>query len=156
MKRTAILALALFAIVAVNAAGAASRNASLQIRHQLRGCHSWSLNGGPYKVHQSLQLARGGTLLVTNDDLMAQDLIKTSGPAVTMRLVRQSHMGDMHVTMPMGGKASPYVMAHMGAQLRVTFTKAGSYRFKLVDRGDYVEVETKGPDNELTLTVVVP
>ena len=54
------------------------------------------------------------------------------------------------------GKPGPYTMAHMGAKLRVTFARAGTYRFKLVDRGDYVEVETKGPDKVLTLEVVVP
>jgi hypothetical protein len=106
------------------------------------------------RVHQTVAMARGGMLLVTNDDLMVQDLVETSGPAVHMRLVRQSHMGSVRMTMPMNGKASPYAMSHMGAQLRVTFTSAGTYRFKLIDRGDYFEgIPTVGPDNEPTLTV---
>ena len=47
-------------------------------------------------------------------------------------------------------------MAHMGAQLRVTFPTSGVYNFKLVDRGDYYKnIKTIGPDNEPTLTVRV-
>ncbi len=122
----------------------------------MRGCHNWSLNGGAYHVNQVARLARGGSLLVTNDDLMVQDLIKTSGPTVRMALVRQSHMGNMHMAMPMEGKPTKYAMGHMGAQLKVTFPTAGTYRFKLVDRGDYIDnIKTIGPDNKLTLTVVV-
>jgi hypothetical protein len=158
MKRTASLLAfsALAAVVAVSVAAAAPKNASLQINHFVHGCHNWSLNGGPYRVNQVVTLARGGSLLVTNDDLMVQDLVKTSGPAVLMKLVRQSHMGGMHMTMPMNGKPTPYAMSHMGAQVKVTFTQAGSYHFKLVDRGDYFDnIKTVGPDNHPTLTVTV-
>jgi hypothetical protein len=158
MKRAAVLLLLLSASALALAAAstAAPRTASLQIDHVVRGCHNWSLNGAPYHVHQVVRLARGGTLLVTNDDLMAQDLMKTRGPAVQMKLVRQSHMGKTHMAMEMEGKPSPYAMAHMGAQLKLTFTKAGTYRFRLVDRGDYVEnIKTVGPDNKPTLTVTV-
>src|SRR5205814_2983752 len=69
----------------------------LDIHHQVRGCHSWSLNGGPYRANQIVKLARGGSLLITNNDLMVQDLTKTSGPAVAMKLVSQSHMGSTHM-----------------------------------------------------------
>lgn len=158
MKRTAIL-LALSTVaaaIAVGASAAAPKSASLQINHFVRGCHSWSLNGGAYRVHQVVRIARGGSLLVTNNDLMVQDLTKTSGPAVGMKLVRQSSMGKMHMTMPMEGKPSPYAMSHMGAQLKVTFTKPGVYRFTLIDRGDYFDnIKTVGPDYKPTLTVTV-
>jgi hypothetical protein len=158
MKRTtAMLAFSVLAAVfAISASAAAPKSASLQIKHVVRGCHSWSLNGGPLRVNQVLRLARGGSLLVTNDDLMVQDLMKTSGPAVRMQLVRQSHMGDMHMTMPMEGKPSPYAMSHMGAQVKVTFTRPGQYRFNLVDRGDYIaNIKTVGPDHHPTLIVRV-
>ena len=158
MKRTAVLLIlsALGTVLAVGASAAASKNASLQINHLVRGCHSWSLNGGPNRVNQVVQLARGGSLLITNNDLMVQDLMKTSGPTVLMKVVRQSHMGKMHMTMPMEGKPSPYAMSHMGAQLKVTFTKAGSYHFNLIDRGDYFDnIKTVGPDNHPTLIVTV-
>ena len=141
-------------ILGVSAFAATPQGATLVIHHQVRGCHSWSLNGGPFIVHQSLRLARGGSLTVTNNDLMVQELVKTSGPTVTMRLVKIGGMG-MGAMMKMG-KAGPYAMAHMGAQLKATFLKAGSYHFNLVDRGDYFKnIKTVGPDNKPTLTVTV-
>jgi hypothetical protein len=151
-----VIASALAASGVAGATAAAPKSGSLHIKHVVRGCHNWSLNGGPYRVHQVVQLARGGTLLVTNDDLMVQDLVKTSGPAVRMKLVQQSHMGDMHMTMPMEGRPSLYAMAHMGAQVRVWFPAAGTYHFRLVDRGDYFKnIKTVGPDNKPTLVVTV-
>ena len=158
MKRTAsMLALAaLAATIGASGSAAAPTTASLQINHFVRGCHNWSLKGSSFHPNQSVKLARNGSLLVTNDDLMVQDLIKTSGPVVLMKLVRQSHMGNMPVVMGMNGKPSPYAMAHMGAQLKVTFAHAGVYHFKLVDRGDYSKnIKTVGPDNELRLAVTV-
>lgn len=156
MKRRAFIfagVAALVAALASSTSAAAPKSGALVIRHQLRGCHSWSLNGGPYGVGQVVHLSRGGSLTVTNNDLMAQELVQTSGPAVEMALVQQSHMGAMP-RMQMG-KAGRYTMGHMGAVLRTTFAQAGVYRFKLVDRGDYVEVKTAGPDHELSLTVDV-
>jgi hypothetical protein len=158
MKRIPIFGtLAAAAVVATSASAAAPSNGSLLINHFTRGCHSWSLNGGRYTANQATTLARGGSLLITNDDLMVQDLVQTRGPTVQMRLIRQSHMGKMHMSMPMNGKASPYAMSHMGAQLQVTFPQAGTYHFKLVDRGDYFKnIKTIGPDNKPTLTITVP
>ena len=151
----ALLALSVFSLMAASAV-AAPPSASLQISHFVRSCHSWSLNGGPYHVRQSVHLSRGGSLRITNDDLMVQDLAETSGPHVRMALVRQSHMGSMRMTMPMEGKPSPYAMGHMGAQVIVTFPTAGTYRFRLIDRGDYMaNIRTVGPDNMPTLTVIV-
>lgn len=150
----AILGTAAIALGAATVASGSSAPA-LVIRHQTRGCHAWSLNRGPYVSHEVVRVAHGGSLTVVDNDVMAQELVKTSGPTVHMTLVHQSHMGS---TMPMGkmmGNAGPYTMSHMGATLEVTFPRAGTYRFKLVDRGDYFEVQTKGPDNELTLEVVV-
>jgi hypothetical protein len=142
--------------LSIGALAAPPRSASLQINHFVRGCHNWSLNGGRYRVNQVVNLRRGGSLLVTNDDLMVQDLVKTSGPALHMALVRQSHMGSMHMTMPMEGKPSRYAMAHMGAQVKVTFPTAGTYHFRLIDRGDYFNnIKTVGPDNPPTLVVDV-
>lgn len=158
MKRTvALLALtALTAIFAGSLSAATSKSASLQITHFVHGCHNWSSTGGPYTVNQAVHLARGSSIVVTNNDLMVQDLVKTSGPAVQMKLIRQSQTGAMHMTMPMNGKPTPYAMTHMGAQLRVSFPTKGTYHFKLVDRGDYMDnIKTVGPDNHPTLTVTV-
>jgi hypothetical protein len=157
MKRTAaVLSLAVLAFASTS--WAAPRNASLLIHHVVRGCHIWSLNGGPDRVHQTVGLASGGSIVITNNDLMVQELVKTSGPAVVQKLVRPN-MGMMGMAqgMAMGSeKAGPYAMAHMGAQLRVTFPTAGVYKFRLIDRGDYMKgIKTIGPDNKPTLTVTV-
>ena len=149
------LTLAAVGVSATVTAGTGSMaSAALVVRHQTRGCHAWSLNGGPYAAKQLVRLGRGGWMTVTNSDLMAQELVQTSGPVVRMKLVQNSHMGGS-VPMGMMGPAGPYTMAHMGAKLRVTFPKAGVYRFHLVDRGDFVEVKTVGEDLTLTLKVVV-
>ena len=140
--------------LSLGAFAAAPTSASLVIHHQMRGCHAWSLNGGPFIVHQSLRLARGGALTLTNNDLMVQELVKVSGPAVSQKLVKMGNM-QMGAKMHMG-RAGPYAMAHMGATLRVTFPSAGSYQFRLMDRGDYYpNIKTIGPDNKPTLTVTV-
>ena len=103
-----------------------------------------------------MKLTHGNSLLVTNNDLMVQDLSKTSGPAVKMMVVRHSSMGKMHMTMPMEGKPSPYAMSHMGAQVKITFMTPGRYHFNLIDRGDYFDnIRTVGPDYHPTLTVTV-
>ena len=158
MKRAALILVlsALAAVFSISASAAAPKTASLQIKHVVRGCHSWSLNGGALRVNQIVKLASGDSLLVTNNDLMVQDLMQTSGPAVTMKLVRRSHMGKMHMTMPMEGKPSPHALSHMGAQVKLTFSKPGRYHFNLIDRGDYFDnIKTVGPDHHPTLTVTV-
>jgi hypothetical protein len=147
-----LLASALALSVSANAAQPGS--AALLIHHQMHGCHAWALNGGPFIVDQSVRLSRGGSLTVTNNDLMVQELVKTSGPAVQMKLIKMGSMA-MGATMHMG-KAGPYAMAHMGATLKVTFPQPGTYRFRLMDRGDYYKgIKTIGPDNKPTLSVVV-
>ena len=57
---------------------------TLTIRHQLRGCHSWSVNGGAYKPSQSVTLTKGATLTSSNNDVMPHKLVKLSGPALTL------------------------------------------------------------------------
>jgi hypothetical protein len=62
MKRTILLtALGAAAVAIALPASAAPGGASLVIRHQIRGCHSWSLSGGAWKTTQHLRLARGGS-----------------------------------------------------------------------------------------------
>ena len=38
-------------------AAAAPSTASVTIRHQVRGCHSWSVNGGPFAASHPVTLA---------------------------------------------------------------------------------------------------
>ncbi len=144
---------ALFAAAALlpAAAGAAGNSANLTIRHQVKGCHEWSLNGGKYGVKQVVKLQRGGSLTIVDNDLMPHLLTKLSGPAVTERLVK---VGAMN----MGKMKAPYapgLMPHMGASVKVTFTKAGTYTFRTKSLEDYMPIKTVGEDNVLRVTVVV-
>jgi plastocyanin len=135
------LALALAVAAALLTAGvsaaAAPGNASLLIRHQVRGCHSWSVNGGAFKATQSITLRKGGWLSVTDNDVMSHTLVLTGGPALAIP----------------GAK-----LAHMGASLKVRLTTPGVYHFKTRAGEDYPSMKgmkTIGEDNVLKLTVVV-
>jgi plastocyanin len=148
-RTTPLLALLALAGVLAAVAPAASNQASLVIRHQTRGCHSWSLNGGAYTPSQTIVLTRGGSVSVTNNDVMPHQLVKTSGPAVTIsRLSSGMGMGKR--------SSSPAMLARMGAAAKLTFTKAGLYHFTTKPSEDYMKgIKTVGADNVLRLTVRV-
>lgn len=128
-----------------------AQSGSIVIRHQLRGCHTWSLNGGPYRAALDLRVARGGTLTITNLDPMVHKLIQESGPRVGMRTIPHDHMRMMGLHRVTGRG----VMSHMGAAVKVGFPRSGIYRFTTEDLGDYFELETKGEHNHLMLLVRV-
>ena len=156
MKKRTLLTALTFGIVAVGLAlpttvAAAQKSGSVTIRHEVRGCHAWSVNGGAFAASHSMTLARGGSITFTNNDVMPHKLIKSSGPSVQMR------NGN---TMPMGagmhGKAAPGVMNHMGATTTVVFTHAGTYVLTTKAGEDYMTgIKTVGEDNVLRLTVKV-
>ena len=155
MKRTLLTCIALGALAAaalsLSAAAASPTSAKLLIRHDMKGCHSWSLNGGTFQASQTLQLKPGGSVLITNTDMMPHFLIKLSGGAVTMKLVDPGNV-------TIGKIKPPYaagVMPHMSSMLTVTFPKAGVYTFRTKTGADYMKLKTIGPDNRLTLKVVV-
>jgi hypothetical protein len=153
MKRTVLLTALGAAVLAIALpATAAPGGASLVIRHQVRGCHSWSLNRGAWKATQHIRLAKGASLVVTNNDVMFHELIKTSGPAVVYKLVKTG--------MPMKGTVklpwAPGLMGRPGATLKVTFPKAGVYRLTTKFGEDYMPMgETVGEDNVLHAIVTV-
>jgi plastocyanin len=140
LKRLSLLLPLTIAAVLVSAVApvtAAPGKASVVIRHQVRGCHTWAVNGGAFKASQSVTLRRGATLVVTDNDVMPHKLVLTSGPAL-----RLSHP----------------LLAHMGASLEVTLTRPGVYRFTTKAGEDYPSMsgmKTIGEDNVLKLTVVV-
>jgi plastocyanin len=110
-------------------------HASLVIHHQTKGCHSWSLNNGAFKATQTVTLRRGGYLTVTDNDVMSHKLIETSGPKALF---------------------SSKPLSKMGATLKVSFAKAGTYHFTTKAGEDYMKgVKTVGEDNVLRLTVKV-
>jgi plastocyanin len=127
------------ALTGTNATHAAAKqpaHATVMIRHQLHGCHAWSVNGGAFKAKQAVRLARGGTITFVDNDVMPHTLIQTGGPAV-------------HYT----GRAA---MRHMGATVRATFARSGAYRFTTKAGEDYMAgVKTIGEDNVLRLVVKV-
>jgi hypothetical protein len=137
LKHTSfLLAAALAIVIAAGAASAASTSsASVVIRHQMRGCHTWSVNGGPFRASQTIALKRGGTLTVRNNDVMPHKLVLTSGPAL---------------------RIAPATLGHTGALVKVTFARSGVYHFTTRAGEDYMAgVKTTGEDNVLRLTVTV-
>ena len=69
------------------------------------------------QVVQNIHLARGGTLIVKKRDVMPHQLIKTSGPAMIVKLVAAGMMG-------MGMMKGPFGTGMMGrtnATLKETF-----------------------------------
>jgi plastocyanin len=110
---------------------------TLTIRHQMRGCHTWSFEGGVYKASLKITVARGTTLKVVDNDVMPHKLVQLSGPKAKL--------------------FSP-AMRHMSAQAKVVFPKRGTYRFTTKAGEDYPNMsmmKTVGEDYVLRLTVVV-
>jgi hypothetical protein len=137
----AVSGAAAVAAPAVAASRAAPKSGALVIRHQLRGCHAWSYDNGPFRAGQSITLARGASLKITDADVMSHTLVETSGPAVRMSPGAMGNMG---------------MMDRKGAVMQVTFAKAGTYHFRTHAGEDYMSgVKTVGPDNVLKLTVVI-
>jgi plastocyanin len=118
-------------------AAKAPSHSKITIRHQMRGCHAWAVNGGAYRATQKTTLARGGTITFVDNDVMPHKLVLTSGPAVRYH-------------------GTP-AMRHMSASVRVTFPKAGVYKFVTKAGEDYpgMAMKTIGEDNVLRLTVRV-
>lgn len=128
----------LVALAVVGSAAAAPRNATLTIKHQTRGCHSWSFDGKSWHATQTIKLAHGGNLTVVDNDVMPHKLIQVSGPKarITTRVT----------------------MMHMGATAHVGFPAKGTYVFKTRAGEDYPyakNVKTVGEDNVLKLVVTV-
>jgi len=123
------------------AGGTASSSApsavALTIQHVQTGCHVLAVSGGTPGPDQTVQLASGGTVTITNSDVMPHTLKATGGP-----------------TAKVGGAS----MNHMNARSTVTFGKPGTYTFATKAGEDYPSaagIQTIGPDNQLSLTVVV-
>ncbi len=122
-------------VVLVGAAVAAPKSATLTIRHQMKGCHTWAFTGGAWNATQSITLARGAKLTVIDTDVMPHTLYQLSGPQA---------------------KLSTPAMKHMAARATVIFTKAGNYVFGTKAGEDYMSgMKTIGEDNVLRLVVTV-
>jgi hypothetical protein len=122
-------------LAAITAAIAAASATSVVIRHQLVGCHSWSVNGGAFKASQKIVVHPSTRVTVTDNDVMPHTLYQLSGPKVSL-VTPAMHTSGSHGSFRLLQKGT-YVFG----------TKAGE---------DYMKgVVTKGPDNVLRLTVIV-
>jgi plastocyanin len=119
-------------------AAPAAQTLAVQIRHQQKGCHAWSFNGGAFKPAQKITVPVGTTLKIVDNDVMPHTLLQTGGP-----------------TVPIIGAE----MAKMAATSSVTFSQPGTYRFKTKAGEDYPNMagmmETTGEDAVLRMRVVV-
>ena len=121
--------------VTASALAAAPKSATLTIRHEMHGCHSWSINGKSWSPTQKLTLAAGGTLTIRNDDVMPHTLVQLKGPRA-----RLTHAA----------------MTRIGAEAVVRFTARGTYVFTTKAGEDYMKgVKTAGDDNVLRLVARV-
>jgi len=122
--------------VVLPAAPQAPRNASVMIEHVTRGCHAMLVNDSTTPTPSAtIHLGVGGSLHVTDNDVMPHRLLQLAGP-----------------TAGFTGAS----MSHMGAQSTVTFPSAGTYSLTTKAGEDYAPgIKTIGPDNTLRLKVVV-
>jgi plastocyanin len=135
--RGAALALAALSALAVTSAAPAVGTGTIAIRHQTRGCHSWSFNSGPFNPSLSASVKAGTVLRFTNNDVMPHKLVQAAGPKV-----RLAHPN----------------MIKMASPATVKLTQKGVYRFTTKAGEDYAwagSMKTMGEDNVLHLTVRV-
>jgi hypothetical protein len=127
----------LVALAVAGSAVAATNNATLTIRHQMHGCHSWTFDGRSWHATQRIAIARGSVLAVVDNDVMPHKLIQVSGPKAQL---------------------ASSAMRHMGASAYVGFPFKGTYVFKTRPGDDYAYakgMKTIGEDNVLKLVVTV-
>ena len=126
---------AILALLITGSALAATNNPTLTIRHQMRGCHTWSLDGKTWSASQSTTIAHGSVLTIVDDDMMPHKLVQLSGPRALVT-----------------GAA----MTHMSAKAHVVFVAKGTYVFTTKPGEDYMKgIMTMGKDNVLRLVVTV-
>jgi len=137
MRRLALILLAAVALVAApgGAAVAASPTLRAAIVHTLRGCHVWSIAGKPPAPAVAVTVKRGTRLAIRVSCPMDFDVAKVRGPALAL------------------GPARFYA----GTTRSIVFRRPGTYRLRArnVQSSEQAGLQTLGPDNVPTLTVVV-
>jgi plastocyanin len=159
-------ALAALAAAAAAASGTVQPAPTLTIRHQTVGCHSWSLNGGSYRVGQTVRLREGQSLRVVNRDSHTHRLVQLSGGSLAYTAEPQLPLrGPASAAMPLppdpdapaAAAASDGTLGSKGASVLVTFHEAGTYVLTTAagDAFAGAEIASNGPDNTLILRVLV-
>ena len=134
LTSTLVLAAVTAALTAASAQAAPPQYQVL-IRHQVHGCHAWSIAGGPFKATQFLRTAPGTQLTFIDNDVMPHTLFQLSGPKATLTTP------NMHKP---------------GADSTVQLFAKGRYVFGTKAGEDYMDgMKTVGPDNNLRIVVVV-
>ena len=152
--------------LAATAGSVVSPAATLTIRHQAVGCHSWSLNGGAYRVEQTVRLRLGQSLRVVNRDSHAHTLVKLSGGSLAYAPEPQfRRRSPASPAMPLppepsGPVAAPSgvgVMGYSGAGVTVTFHDVGNYLLTTKAGAAFAggNLTSTGPDNTLIARVLV-
>jgi plastocyanin len=114
---------------------AAPPSVQVTIRHQVRGCHAWAVDGGRYLPTQRLTTNPGAIFTFVDNDVMPHHLVQRAGPKGT------SHAANMNRP---GASASLQVFAK------------GRYVFRTRAGEDYMSgMKTIGADNALLLVVTV-
>lgn len=137
MRRLTLVLLAALGLLAApgGAAVAASPTLRAAIVHTLRGCHVWSIAGKPPAPDAAVMVKRGMRLAIRVSCPMDFEVVKVRGPALAL------------------GPARFYA----GTTRTIVFRKPGTYRLRArnVQSSEQVGLQTLGPDNVPTLTVVV-
>ena len=138
MTRRFLLALlvgAALALLPVGGAAAASPTFRMEIVHVVKGCHVWSTAKGQIGPATKLTLKPGTRLQIRVSCPMDFDVSQVAGPALAI--------GDPRF--------------HTGTLRTIVFKTRGVYRLvaKNVMSSEEMNLQTLGPDNTLTLTVVV-
>lgn len=137
MRKLALVPLAALVLVAApgGTAIAASPTLRATIVHTLRGCHAWSIAGKPPAPAAAVTVKRGTRLTIRISCPMDFDLAKVRGPALAL------------------GPARFYA----GTTRTIVFRRPGTYKLRArnIQSSEQVGLQTLGPDNVATLTVVV-
>ncbi|MDX6436319.1 MAG: hypothetical protein QOK34_1153 [Gaiellaceae bacterium] len=137
IRGASLVALAAAAALAVASSAPAGNSTAITIRHQMHGCHAWSINSGPFKAAQIITVRQGAVVKFTNNDVMPHKLVQTSGPQV--RLIHPN-------------------LSKMASVATVRFAHKGVYHFTTKPGEDYKwagSMKTTGEDNVLRLTIRV-
>ena len=131
----ALLAAAVLAVLPIGGAAAASPTFRMSIIHYVSGCHVWVIGAKTFGPSTKVTLKRGTQLVIRPTCPMDFDFVQTAGPKLAL--------GDPRT--------------FRGTARTIVFRKAGIYRLtvKNVQSSQEVGLQTLGPDNTLTLTVVV-
>jgi hypothetical protein len=136
MKRFAFVLITALALVAAPGGVAVAASPSLRtaIVHTLRGCHVWSIAGKPKGPSAAVTVARGTRMAIRITCPMEFELTQVRGRPL-----------------PLG--ASTW---QAGTTRYVVFRKPGTYKLRArnLQTPEQVGLQTLGPDNTPTLTIV--